>query len=179
VEAAIPVDVVPGPSAVLGALVISGLPTDRFVFEGFLPRSGKARSARLRDLSSERRTAVLFESPRRVAATLADLLQAGGDRPVAVVRELTKLHQEVLRGTVSEILAHVGERDLKGEVVLVVGGVPADAGRDPSDAVRAARDLVRAGARKREAARRVAEASGVPAREIYRALAEGEVSSEG
>jgi 16S rRNA (cytidine1402-2'-O)-methyltransferase len=178
VEAGIPVDVVPGPSAVLGALVISGLPTDRFVFEGFLPRSGKARSERLRALSTERRTAVLFESPRRVAATLADLLGAGGDRPVAVVRELTKLHQEVLRGSLSEVLEQVRPRELKGEVVVVVGA-PRSPASDPSDAVRAAQDLVRAGARKREAARKVAGASGVPAREIYRALAEGEVSSEG
>src|SRR6266540_3432439 len=120
VEAGIAVDVAPGPSAVVAALVISGLPTDRFVFEGFLPRSGKARTERLAALAREPRTIVLFESPNRVARTLQDLLGAGGDRRVAVVRELTKMHQEVIRGSLKEVAETLATRELKGEVVIVV-----------------------------------------------------------
>ncbi|HEV8420774.1 MAG TPA: 16S rRNA (cytidine(1402)-2'-O)-methyltransferase [Actinomycetota bacterium] len=170
VEAGIAVDVVPGPSAVVSALVISGLPTDRFVFEGFLPRSGKARSQRLQALVGDPRTIVLFESPKRVEATLSDLLSACGDRRVAVVRELTKLHQEVLRGRLSEVLEQIGSRELKGEVVLVMeGGTDRPAG-DEDEAVQLAASLVRGGARKREAARRISELTGVPAGRIYDGL---------
>ena len=118
----IPVDVVPGPSAAVAALVVSGLPTDRFVFEGFLPRSGQARARRLEGLAGEPRTIVLFESPRRVAKTLTDLGGALGDRRAAMVRELTKLHQEVLRGPLPELHEMLRDRELKGEVVLVVEG---------------------------------------------------------
>jgi 16S rRNA (cytidine1402-2'-O)-methyltransferase len=174
VEAGIAVDVIPGPSAVVSALVVSGLPTDRFVFEGFLPRSGKARTERLEALAVEPRTIVFFESPKRVASTLADLLEVGGDRRVAVVRELTKLHQEVIRGTLTEVLERVGSRDLKGEVVLVVEG----SGNQPSavdedEAVRLAETLVQGGARKREAARRISELTGVPSSRIYEGLVKG------
>jgi 16S rRNA (cytidine1402-2'-O)-methyltransferase len=174
VEAGIAVDVVPGPSAVVSALVVSGLPTDRFAYEGFLPRSGKVRTERLEALAVERRTIVLFESPKRVASTLADLLEVGGDRRVAVVRELTKLHQEVIRGTLSEVVEQVGSRDLKGEVVLVVEG----SGNQPStvdedEAVRLAETLVQGGARKREAARRISELTGVPSSRIYEGLVHG------
>jgi 16S rRNA (cytidine1402-2'-O)-methyltransferase len=165
----IPVDVIPGPSAAVAALVISGLPTDRFAFEGFLPRSGRSRAERLAALAAERRTAVLFESPRRVAATLADLLQALGDRRAAVVRELTKLHQEVLRGPLSEIAETVKGRELKGEIVLVLEGAP-EAPPDPTEALRIASDLVAGGLRKREAARRASELTGEPARSIYEKL---------
>ncbi len=168
----IPVDVAPGPSAAVAALVISGLPTDRFVFEGFLPRAGRARAERLQALSVEPRTVVLFESPRRVAETLRDLL-AGGDRRVVVARELTKLHQEVLRGLLSEVLAAVDGRDLKGEVVLVVEGVSAASGGE-AEALRVAEELVAQGIPKRDAARRARQAAGgtVSARQIYAALVE-------
>jgi len=170
VEAGIAVDVIPGPSAVVSALVVSGLPTDRFTFEGFFPKSGKARSERLEALSREPRTIVLFESPRRVTSTLGDLLAVCGDRRVAVVRELTKLHQEVIRGRLSEVLEQLGSKELKGEVVLVIeGGVSRPAG-DEDEAVRLAASLVRDGARKREAARRVSELTGVPASRIYEGL---------
>jgi 16S rRNA (cytidine1402-2'-O)-methyltransferase len=173
VDERIAVDVIPGPSAVVSALVVSGLPTDRFVFEGFLPRSGKARSQRLMALAGEARTTVLFESPRRVKATLSDLLAACGDRRVAVARELTKLHQEVIRGALSEVLERVGSRELKGEVVLVVEGMGRDGGANApgaDDAIRVAASLVRGGARKREAARQVSELTGVPAGRIYQGL---------
>jgi 16S rRNA (cytidine1402-2'-O)-methyltransferase len=168
----IPVDVAPGPSAAVAALVISGLPTDRFVFEGFLPRSGRARSERLQALSSERRTVVLFESPRRAANTLRDLL-VGGDRRVALARELTKLHQEVIRGSLSEVLTAVEGRELKGEVVLVVEGAAHAAGGE-EDALRMARDLMAQGLPKRDAARRAKAVTGASTslRELYGRLVE-------
>jgi 16S rRNA (cytidine1402-2'-O)-methyltransferase len=172
VEEGIPVDVVPGASAAVSALVVSGLPTDRFVFEGFLPRSGRARSSRLAALADEVRTIVLFESPRRVASTLADLQEALGDRRVAVARELTKLHQEVLRGTLSSVMRETDGRDLKGEVVVVVEGAPEPVrgAGDTDEALRLARSFVGEGARKREAARRAAAETGVPAGVIYEGL---------
>lgn len=169
VERGIEVDVIPGPSAAVSALVVSGLPTDRFVFEGFLPRSGKSRTQRLQALAGEARTIVLFESPKRVKAMVSDLLDACGDRRVALVRELTKLHQEVIRGNLSEVLKSLGSRELKGEVVLVVEGSheqPADEG----EAVRLAAALVQEGSRKRDAARRASEQTGIPAGQIYDAL---------
>ena len=176
----IAVDVVPGPSAVVAALVVSGLPTDRFVFEGFLPRSGKHRSERLAALATEGRTTVLFESPHRLAATLEELRDALGDRRVAVARELTKLHQEVVRGTLSSVVTELGGRDVKGEVVVVVEGAeePVPSERDTATAVRLASSYVGDGAKKREAARRAAAETGIPAREIYDALvAEGRDSA--
>jgi len=172
VEAGVSVDVVPGPSAVLSALVVSGLPTDRFVFEGFLPRGGSHRAARLRALAGETRTAVLFESPKRVERTLADLLNAGGDRRIVIARELTKLHQELVRGPISEVLAGIHGRELKGEVVLIVEGTSgsADQAVRPETAVELASALVAGGARKRDAAREASRRTGVPAGRIYQAL---------
>jgi 16S rRNA (cytidine1402-2'-O)-methyltransferase len=175
VREGIPVDVVPGPSAAVAALVVSGLPTDRFVFEGFLPRAGRARAERLAALASEPRTAVLFESPRRLARTLTDLLAAVGDRPAAVVRELTKLHQEVIRGSLSRVLEEVSRRGaVRGEVVVVLGGASGPPQGDRAEALRIARDLVASGARKREAARAASERTGVPAAEVYAALVAAE-----
>src|SRR2546428_234915 len=151
VEAGIPIDVVPGPSAAIAALVISGLPTDRFVFEGFIPRSGRSRRERLAALATEPRTVVLFESPLRLRATLAELLAAAGDRRAVIARELTKLHQEVIRGRLSELLEKVRDRALKGEVVLVLEGAGPVARLDrrtEDDAVQLAAELVRGGVRK-------------------------------
>jgi len=172
VEAGIPVDVVPGPSAVLAALVISGLPTDRFAFEGFLPRSGRARTERGREIAVDPRTIVLFESARRALQTLRDLSAvAGQGRRAALVRELTKLHQEVLRGTLAEIEAEVEARvELKGEVVVVLEGAAGVKTGTPEEAVRIAKDLVEGGAKKREASRLASERTGVPARQIYQSL---------
>lgn len=170
VEADIAVEVVPGPSAAVAALVISGLPTDRFVFEGFLPRSGRARADRLASLRDEPRTAVLFESPRRTASTLQDLQAAVGDRRVAIARELTKLHQEVIRGHLSEVLERIKGRELKGEVVLVLEGAPRPTGASDEEALRVAAGLVADGARKREAAKEAGRRTGVPAGRIYEAL---------
>jgi len=168
VEAGLAVDVVPGPSAVLAALVLSGLPMDRFAFEGFLPRSGKARTSRLAAVAAEPRTVVLFESPKRVAATLRDLSGGDGQRRVAVCRELTKLHQEVIRGSLAEVVALVGDRDLKGEVVVVLAGAQPAAGAEEPLAV--ARRLVADGVPKREAARQARAAAGGSTRDIYEGL---------
>jgi len=168
VDADLPVDVVPGPSAVLMALVLSGFPTDRFVFEGFLPRRGAERKARIAALVTEGRTVVLYESPRRVHATLTALLTACGPlREVAVARELTKLHQEVWRGTLDEAVGHVELTEPRGEhvVVLAPAPPPPEASDDEIDAhVTAA---LAEGLSTRDAAARVARDLGVARRRTY------------
>ena len=128
-DAGLPVEVVPGPSAAVTALVVSGLPAGRFVFEGFLPRKGAARAERLAELAGERRTIVLYESPHRAAATLADLARVLGEgRQVAVGRELTKLHEEVRRSTLAEAADWAAAKEPIGELVFVVDGAPAGGG---------------------------------------------------
>jgi len=167
--AGLTVTVVPGPSAVLTALVASGLATDRFCFEGFLPRSGRDRRARLAVVAAEVRTTVLFEAPGRVAVTLGDLAAVcGGERTVAVARELTKLHEEVWRGTLADGVAWAAD-GVRGEVVLVLAGAPAPAETEVDDE-QLARDLAArldAGARTRGAVDEVASAHGVSRRRVY------------
>ena len=162
------VTVVPGPSALLGALVVSGLSTERFCFEGFLPRRGAERRRRLAALAGDARTAVLYEAPGRVAATLGDLAAAiGPERSVAVVRELTKLHEEVWRGPLGRAAAEFAARDVLGEVVLVVAG--ADPPRPVDDEVLAdaLRSRVGAGDSLRDASSAVALELGVSRRRAY------------
>jgi len=120
----VPVVPIPGPASPLAALVVSGLPPDRFIFEGFLPVKAGKRRSRLRDLTDEPRTIVLFESPHRLLKTLQDIRDIMGDRPAAVVRELTKKFEEVSRGPVSRLIAAYGERKPRGEFVIVLGGRP-------------------------------------------------------
>jgi 16S rRNA (cytidine1402-2'-O)-methyltransferase len=168
-EEGIDVTVVPGPSAVTAALAVSGLPTDRWVFEGFLPRREAERRARLRELADEPRTVVLFESPRRLVATLREVLEELGDRGVAVARELTKLHEEVVRGRLSEVLESLDGTEPKGEVVVVLEGAEPEAA-PLEELVAEARALVDGGMRKREAATEVARRSGGSANAIYEAL---------
>lgn len=167
-EAGLRVEVVPGPSAALAALVVSGLPTARFVMEGFLPRSGRERTERLEQVAAERRTTVLFEAPNRVGATLADLARAcGGDRRVAIARELTKRFEDVWRGTLAEAVEHVAAHEPRGEHVVVLGPAPpADAPDDQTvgDAVRA---RLASGASVRDAATEVASELGIPRRRAY------------
>jgi len=163
------VTVVPGPSAVLAALVASGLATDRFCFEGFLPRSGRDRKERVEMVAHEPRTTVLFEAPGRVAATLADLAAAcGDDRRVAVARELTKLHEEVWRGTLAEAVVWAAD-GVRGEVVLVLDGAPppAEAEADDDELARALGVEWAGGARTRGAVDAVAARFGVPRRRVY------------
>jgi 16S rRNA (cytidine1402-2'-O)-methyltransferase len=170
-EAGIDVRVVPGPSAAIAALVLSGLPTDRFAFEGFLPKKAGERRRRLDALRDDDRTLVLFESPKRVAALLAAVEAVLGDRRMALARELTKRFEEVRRGPVSEILADLGE--LKGEVVVVIEGRTERVPVDLEVCVEEARALVAAGVKKRAAAHEVAARHGLPANEVYRGLVAG------
>ncbi|MCH2391524.1 MAG: 16S rRNA (cytidine(1402)-2'-O)-methyltransferase [Nitrospinales bacterium] len=118
----------PGPSAVLAALTVSGLPVNRFVFEGFLPRK-KGRKKLIEELVQEKRTIVLFESPHRIAKTLNELYQAMGDRKAVLARELTKIHEEVIRGTLEDLAVVAEEQKLKGEITLVISGAPKDRNR--------------------------------------------------
>jgi 16S rRNA (cytidine1402-2'-O)-methyltransferase len=168
VDAGIPVEVVPGPSAVIAALVVSGLPTDRFCFEGFLPRKGTARAQRLRVLSVEPRTTVLYEAPHRLRETLADLVQVcGPDRPIAMARELTKVFEEVWRGSLGEAVEHAGASEPRGEIVLVLGGAPAPPEPGADDLEAALRRHLREGTTKRTAIERVAQDFAVPRRRVY------------
>ena len=168
IDAGLPVEVVPGPSAALTALVVSGLPTDRFAFEGFLPRKGRARAERLAALARDTRTTVVFEAPARVRRTLADLADASGaERPVAVARELTKAFEEVWRGSLADAVEHAERSEPRGEYVIVVGPAeaPAPAGdAEVEDAVRAA---LADGRSARDAAAEVAVELGVPRRRAY------------
>lgn len=165
-EAGVEVTAIPGPSAVITALAVSGLPTDRFAFEGFPPRKAGERTRMFSELAGERRTLVFFEAPTRIATTLGELADAfGADRPAAVCRELTKLHEEVRRGGLAE-LATWAENGVRGEIVLVVGGAPAHAA-SPEAALAEVLDRVAAGERLKDASREVAEASGLSARELY------------
>ncbi|MCZ7528052.1 MAG: 16S rRNA (cytidine(1402)-2'-O)-methyltransferase [Acidimicrobiia bacterium] len=168
-DAGLAVGVVPGPSAALAALVVSGLPTQRFAFEGFLPRKGPGRSERLAAVAAEQRTVVLFESPHRLAATVADLAGAcGPGRAVALARELTKLHEEVWRGTLGEAVEHVVEREPRGEYVVVLAPAPAPEVAVDDDVVEALlRARFRGGASARDAAAAVAAELGVPRRRVY------------
>jgi 16S rRNA (cytidine1402-2'-O)-methyltransferase len=164
-EAGLRVEVLPGPSAVLTALVASGLGSEPWRFVGFLPR----KRGELERALGAAKTTVAFESPRRVVATLGVLAELDPARPVAVCRELTKVHEEVLRGSASELAAQLAGREVRGEIVLVVGAADAAAG-DLAAAEEALRRLVEAGARARPAAGVVAELTGVPANALYRAL---------
>jgi 16S rRNA (cytidine1402-2'-O)-methyltransferase len=164
---------VPGASALLAALMVAGLPTDRVVFEGFLPRRGRARRERLTALASEPRTIVLFVSPHRGAADLADLAAAlGGDRAAVLARELTKLHEELRRGTLTQ-LAEDAATGLRGEVTLVVAGAPpADVEDDHAGALEAVEAAIDAGQSTRDAVAAVAQAQGLSRRALYQAVLE-------
>lgn len=166
--AGVEVTAIPGPSAVVTALAVSGLPTDRFTFEGFVPRKAGERGAAFRALASEPRTMVFFEAPSRVAATLADMAGAfGADRRAAVCRELTKLHEEVARGPLADLVAWA-EAGVRGELVIVVEGAAARAVAFP-DAVTQVLELVRDGTRLKEAAAEVSGLTGHSSRELYQA----------
>lgn len=172
--AGLDVEVVPGPSAALAALVVSGLPTDRVVFDGFLPRRGGARRERLAELADERRTVVLFLSPHRATDDLDDLIAVlGADRQAVVARELTKLHEEVLRGTLAELRDRL-QAGVRGELTLVVAGAPADLGGgaelSEDELVARVRRLVATGLAKKVAIAQVAQATGRPKREVYQAV---------
>jgi 16S rRNA (cytidine1402-2'-O)-methyltransferase len=162
---------VPGPSAVTTALALSGLPSDRFCFEGFLPRKGGERRTRLGALAAERRTAVFFEAPHRLADTLADMRDAfGSDRAAVVCRELTKTHEEVRRGSLGELAAWAAE-GVRGEITVVVAGAPEpDVELSADELVRQVRVREAAGLTRKDAVAAVAQETGVPKRDVYDAV---------
>lgn len=171
-DAGVPVRVAPGPSAVTTALAVSGLPVDRFCFEGFLPRTPGARRARLAELAAEPRTLVFFEAPHRLAATLTDLAAAfGDDRAAALCRELTKTHEEVRRERLGELAAWAGAANVRGEITLVVAGAapvmaPPPSGEQIASLVAAAQAR---GLSRRDAITAVARERGLPRRDVYAA----------
>jgi 16S rRNA (cytidine1402-2'-O)-methyltransferase len=176
VERGIAVSVLPGPSAVLAALAMSGLPVDRFCFEGFLPRQAGPRRARLTDLASEPRTMVFFEAPHRAAATLASMRDAWGPgRRAAACRELTKVYEEVFRGTLDELCSWA-DGGLRGELTIVVAGIGAGAGtvaaseREPAALARAVAEAEAGGLDRRTAITEVAVRAGVPRKVVYQAV---------
>ncbi len=164
VAAGLEVEVLPGPSAAIAALVASALPADAWRFVGFLPRKRGA----LEEVFAARETVVAFESPKRVGTSLATLAALDPGRPVAVCRELTKVHEEVVRGDASSVAQRYAEQPPRGEVVLVIGAAPERSGPDPQ-AVDAVRRLVESGARARTAASVVARLTGASANDLYRA----------
>jgi len=161
---------IPGASALLAALVASGLPTDAFLYLGFLPRKDSDRQRLLASVAREPRTLVFFETPHRLLDSLADLELSLGDRPLAVARELTKLHEEIYRGPISAARTHFASKDILGEITLVVGGAPPEQAAQWDEAhVRAElAKLLAEGMKKKEAAKLVAELSGWPTREVYK-----------
>jgi 16S rRNA (cytidine1402-2'-O)-methyltransferase len=162
------VEVVPGPSAAIAALIGSGLPTGRFVFEGFLPRKASSRAERLRALGDDTRTIVLYEAPHRLVRTLTDLLDAiGPDRRIVLAREMTKLHEEFIRGSLRDVLATVSETEPRGEYVVVVDGAPEPADASDDEVLTAVREALARGLSPRDAAAEVADRLGVPKRRAY------------
>lgn len=171
-EAGIPVTAVPGPCAAITALSISGLPTGRFCFEGFLSTNKKSRQAHLDGLRSETRTMIFYEAPHKLTATLADLSAVfGAERRISLCRELTKLHEEVLRTTLGEAAAYYAEHAPRGEFVLIVEGAAplAPEAVSEADALEAVRALIGQGLSRKDAVRRVSEQTGIPKNELYNA----------
>lgn len=174
IDRGLTVEVIPGPNAAVSALSIAGIAPGRFVFEGFLPRRSSERKRHLEEMVKEPRTLVFYESPHRIADTLADMAEVLGDRRVAIARELTKMYEEVLRGTLSEMATRIAEEPLRGEMVVVVAGAPpaelADA--TPEELARAARKLMDTGVPRSEALRDVAKTYGVSKRQVFDSLLE-------
>ncbi|HET6561587.1 MAG TPA: 16S rRNA (cytidine(1402)-2'-O)-methyltransferase [Marmoricola sp.] len=172
VEAGVRVTAVPGPSAVLTAVAVSGLPVDRFCFEGFLPRKQGERARRLAELAEEPRTMVFFEAPHRTEVALTAMAEAwGDDRPAAVCRELTKTHEEVVRGGLAELATWAAD-GVRGEVTLVVSGRtgPAVVPSGPAEVAELVAAEEAVGASRKEAIRTVAQRAGLPKREVYDAV---------
>jgi 16S rRNA (cytidine1402-2'-O)-methyltransferase len=170
VQAGLPVTAAPGPSAVLTALALSGLPTDRFCFEGFPPRKPGERSRALAELASERRTLIFFEAPHRLAQTLAAMADAfGAQRPAAVCRELTKTYEEVVRGPLDELAAWAAAGEVRGEIAVVVGGAVGQPAATTADLVAEVLARADSGERLKDAVADVAETARVPKRDLYAA----------
>jgi 16S rRNA (cytidine1402-2'-O)-methyltransferase len=165
------IEAIPGPAAAIHALLLSGLPMDRFAFEGFLPRKPGPRSRRLAELAADPRTLVFYVAPHRAAADLAAMVDAFGPRPAALARELTKLHEEVWRGPLGDLADRADAGGVRGEVTVVVGGAPEErAELDDGELAQRVRELIAAGVGKKDAIARVAVAADVPKRRVYQAV---------
>ncbi len=169
-EAGVPMTIIPGPSAALSALVLSGLSTERFVFEGFLPREKKERAERIRSLGQEERTIIIYEAPHRLVSLLNDLQKALGNRNISIVRELTKVYEEVLPMTLSQAVDYYKERTPRGEFVIVLEGAQKDSKtRDFShiSIEEHLKEYLKAGLNKKEAVKQVAKDRNIPKNEVY------------
>ncbi|MCX6458440.1 MAG: 16S rRNA (cytidine(1402)-2'-O)-methyltransferase [Actinobacteria bacterium] len=171
IEENISITVIPGPSAVLSALVLSGLPTDRFSFEGFIARKGKERTEILNNLNTQSRTMVIFESPRRTLQTLQDIQElVGDDRKAAVVREISKTYEEVIRGSLKELVAWANSKEVLGEITLVIAGVENTGKKEVDDeALGEVKQLIAAGSSFKDAVQEVSTQRGLSRRELYEA----------
>ena len=171
IEENIFITVIPGPSAVLSALVLSGLPTDRFSFEGFIARKGKERTEILNNLNTQSRTMVIFESPRRTLQTLQDIQEiVGDDRKAAVVREISKTYEEVIRGSLKELVAWANSKEVLGEITLVIAGVENTGKKEVDDqAIAEVKQLIAAGSSFKDAVQEVSTQRGLSRRELYEA----------
>lgn len=164
---------VPGPSAVVSALAVSGLTTGRFTFEGFLSTSKKSRNEHLEQLKDERRTMVFYEAPHKLSSTLTDMCNAFGDRKIAIVREITKIHEEVIRTTLSKAVESYGDGSLKGEIVLVIEGAPDNHDKEEftlEQAVQLAMKFSEEGSSISESAKQAAKITGFKKNEIYKRI---------
>jgi 16S rRNA (cytidine1402-2'-O)-methyltransferase len=171
IEENIFITVIPGPSAVLSALVLSGLPTDRFSFEGFIARKGKERTEILNNLNTQSRTMVIFESPRRTLQTLQDIQEIVGDeRKAAVVREISKTYEEVIRGSLKELVAWANSKEVLGEITLVIAGVENTGKKEVDEqAIGEVKQLIAAGSSFKDAVQEVSTQRGLSRRELYEA----------
>lgn len=165
--------VIPGPSAVISALAVSGLITGRFTFEGFLSVNKKSRKSHLQELANERRTMIFYEAPHKLSQTLKDFYEFFGDRQLSIVREITKIHEEIIRTTTKEAAEKYADGSLKGEIVLVLAGLLQEEVKEEyslADAVELARQLIEKGEKTSEAAKQAAAVTGFKKNEIYKEL---------
>jgi len=171
IEENISITVIPGPSAVLSALILSGLPTDRFSFEGFIARKGKERTEILNNLNTQSRTMIIFESPRRTLQTLQDIQEiVGNERKAAVVREISKTYEEVIRGSLKELVAWANSKEVLGEITLVIAGVENTGKKEVDDqAIAEVKQLIAAGSSFKDAVQEVSTQRGLSRRELYEA----------
>ncbi len=169
VDQKVPVVPIPGATAAIAALSISGLPTDSFVFEGFLPAKHIARLKRLQEIAKEERTIIFYEAPHKIIKTVEDLLEVFGDRRAVMTRELTKVHEETIRGTLAELLKHLQTGSIKGEFTLIVHGFSAEPQKQDIDTTEYLKNLmIHRGLSKKEAISAAAEELGLPKKEVYK-----------
>lgn len=177
-EAGVPVDVLPGPTAAITALVASGLPTDSFVFQGFLPRKKGERRRLLEELKDEHRTLIFYEAPHRIKRLLVEIMETLGDRPAAMARELSKRFQEISRGSVQELIGKMAEKEPRGEIVLVVGAAETSIMKPEPDALKErVLQLMNSGISKKDAIGQVAETAKISRRTVYEAVKHVKVTS--